>query len=40
MLKFSRLSAHKIRRIILCFCEDIIASSASKLLKINRNTIN
>ncbi|MDR3155687.1 MAG: IS1595 family transposase [Holosporaceae bacterium] len=40
MLKFSRLSQYKIGRIILCFCEDITANSASKLLKINRNTIN
>jgi transposase-like protein len=40
MLKFSRLSHYKIRRIILCFCEDITASSASKILNINRNTIN
>jgi transposase-like protein len=40
MLKFSRLSVYKIRRIILCFCEDITASSASKLLRINRNTVN
>jgi transposase-like protein len=40
MLKYSRLSAYRIHRIILCFCEDITASSASKLLKINRNTIN
>jgi transposase-like protein len=40
MLKYSRLSVYRIRRIILCFCEDITASSASKLLFINRNTIN
>jgi transposase len=40
MLKFSRLSTYKIHRIILCFCEDITACSASKLLRINRNTVN
>jgi transposase-like protein len=40
MIKFSRLSSYKIRRIILCFCEDITANSASKLLNINRNTVN
>jgi transposase-like protein len=40
MLKYSRLSAYKVNGIILCFCEDINASSASKLLRINRNTIN
>jgi transposase-like protein len=40
MMKFRRLSPHRVRRIILCFCEDITASSASKLLGINRNTVN
>ncbi|MFI3242520.1 MAG: IS1595 family transposase [Alphaproteobacteria bacterium] len=40
MMKFNRLSAQKIKQIILCFCEDITASSAAKILKLNRNTIN
>ncbi|NCB49486.1 MAG: IS1595 family transposase [Alphaproteobacteria bacterium] len=40
MIKFSRLSSYKIGRIILYFCEDITASSASKILNLNRNTIN
>jgi transposase-like protein len=40
MIKFNRLSPYKIRQIILCFCEDINASSAAKILKLNRNTIN
>ena len=40
MLKFSRLSTYKIGRIILYFCEDITASKASKMLDINRNTVN
>ena len=39
-MKYRRSSRHKIRKIILCFSEDIIASSASKILRINRNTIN
>ena len=39
-MKYQRLSRFKIKRIILCFAEDIIASSASKILHINRNTIN
>ena len=39
-MKYHRLSRHKIRKIILCFSEDITASSASKILHINRNTIN
>ena len=39
-MKFSRLSAYKIRRIISCFSEDVTATSASKILVLNRNTIN
>jgi len=39
-MKYSRLSKYKIKKIIQCFSEDITASSASKILKINRNTIN
>ena len=39
-MKYRRLSRYKIRKIILCFAEDITASSASKILHINRNTIN
>ena len=34
------LSEYKIKKIIKCFCEDIDASKTSKLLQINRNTIN
>jgi transposase-like protein len=34
------LSRFKIKKIIFCFAEDITASSASKILHINRNTIN
>ena len=39
-MKYHRLSRYKIKRIILCFTEDVTASSASKILHINRNTIN
>ena len=39
-MKYHRLSRFKTKRIILCFSEDITASSASKILHINRNTIN
>ena len=39
-MKYHRLSRYKIRKIILCFTEDITASSASKILHINRNTTN
>lgn len=40
MLKHKRLSTFKIKRIILTFCVDIVASKASWLLGLNRNTIN
>ena len=39
-MKYQRLSRFKIKKIIFCFAEDITASSASKILHINRNTIN
>ena len=39
-MKFNRLSGHKIRKIIACFSEDINASSAAKILGLNRKTIN
>jgi hypothetical protein len=40
MLKFNRLGVYEKHGMLACFCEDITASSASKLLKSNRNTIN
>ena len=39
-MKYHRLSRYKIRKIILCFSDDITASSVSEILHINRNTIN
>ena len=36
----NRLSDYKVKKIILCFCEDIDATKTSRLLCINRNTIN
>ena len=36
----NRLSNYKIKKIIQYFCEDITANKTSKLLGINRNTIN
>ncbi len=39
-MKFNRLSRYKIKQIILCFAEDITATAACKLLKLNRKTIN
>ena len=40
MIKFNRLSQYRINKIILCFCEDITATSAAKILGLNRNTVN
>lgn len=40
MIKFSRLSQYKVNKIILCFCEDVTATSAAKILDLNRNTVN
>ena len=39
-MRYSRLSRYKIKKIIECFSEDITASSAAKILKLNRKTIN
>jgi len=39
-MKYHRLSKYKIKKIIDCFSEDITATSAAKILKLNRNTIN
>ena len=39
-MKYNRLSRYQIKKIILCFSEDITASSAAKVLRLNRNTIN
>ena len=39
-MKYNRLSKYKIKKIIECFSEDITATVASRILKLNRNTIN
>jgi transposase len=39
-LKYSRLTKHKVNKILRCFSVDIGATQASQLLGINRNTIN
>ncbi len=38
MLKYSKLSAYKIKKIIDCFVADLTSSEASKVLKLNRHT--
>ncbi|MDP8169710.1 IS1595 family transposase [Pasteurella skyensis] len=40
MIKNSKLSNYKIKKIIHCFCVDIPASKTALLLGFNRNTIN
>lgn len=35
-----RLSKYKVERVVECFCLDLTATQASKLLRINRNTVN
>lgn len=40
MLKNSKLSAYKVKKIIQCFCIDIPANKTAILLGMNRNTIN
>jgi len=39
-MRYNRLSRYKIRKIIFCFSEDITATSAAKILGLNRKTIN
>ena len=39
-MRYSRLSRYKIKKIIEYFSEDITASSAAKILKLNRKTVN
>jgi len=39
-MKYSRLSKYKIKKMIECFSEDLTATSASRILKLNTNTIN
>ena len=39
-MRYSRLSRYKIKKIIKYFSEDITASSAAKILELNRKTIN
>jgi transposase-like protein len=40
MIKYTKLSNYTIKKILRCFCTDLTAVQTSKLLDINRNTIN
>jgi transposase len=39
-MRYKRLSAQKVNKILLCFCEDITAAAAAKLVKANPKTVN
>ena len=39
-MKFNRLSKYKIRKILEVFCNDLNASIAAQILRLNRNTVN
>ena len=38
MLKYSKLSTYKIKKILKCFCEDLASIKTAKILGFNRNT--
>jgi hypothetical protein len=40
MIKYSKLSNYKIKKIMNCFCIDIDATKTAKLIGLNRETIN
>ncbi|QQS58943.1 IS1595 family transposase [Candidatus Peregrinibacteria bacterium] len=40
MLKHAKISDYKIKKILMCFCEDIDASKTARILEINRRTID
>ena len=40
MIKYSKLSNHQLKKILRCFCSDLTATQTSKILGLNRNTIN
>jgi len=40
MIKDGKISWYRVKKIIECFCLDIIASKTAQLLELNRNTIN
>jgi transposase-like protein len=40
MLKHSKISSYKQKKILRCFCEDIPSTKTAKILELNRNTID
>ena len=40
MIKWSKLSNYKLKKLLQCFCEDLTALQTAKLLDLNRNTVN
>jgi len=39
-MKYHRLNAQKLNRILLCFCHGITATVAAKFVNVNRKTVN
>jgi transposase-like protein len=40
MLPYAKISRYKVERIFSCFFDDFTATQTSKILAVNRNTIN
>ena len=40
MLKWSKLSEYRIKKVVECFCLDLTATQTAALLKLNRKTVN
>ena len=39
-MKYSHLINYKVKKIMMCFCDDLTASIMAKILSITRNTID
>jgi transposase-like protein len=39
-MKYRRLTNYKVKKILMCFSQDLTATQTAKILQINRNTIN
>jgi transposase len=39
-IKYRKLSNYRLKKLLMCFCEDLTATQTSKVSGINRNTVN
>jgi transposase-like protein len=39
-IRYSKLSNYRVKKVMICFCEDLTATQTAKLTGVNRNTIN